>query len=472
MGRPSDDNDETPARFVDDPESEAGALMRRLPEPAPWSATRKQRMRAALDERLGRSSWRSARVIGWSAVAAAIFVAGLFAGLEMGRPRTVASSTRAAAPPTAASADAAPLVVASGQTELRGDRVIVTDGRVVVAARATPVLIEIPAEHTRVRVAANAIVAVRVRGWRVQVSAYRGNADVVTDAHATQLVAPGRTLDSDGDRTIEPEDTAEIERALDGRAAAPTPTITTPTTPAAAPIAVLVPAHGDRAPRRRAPSESAPSEPPPPIAVAVPVAAPPSKLPLDDDSRTAPAAAPPPSAPPPPSIPAAPPAAVAPSALAREAADLRAAVQRLRHDHDPAGALVLLDGYLRQHPRGLLRTDAELARVDALLQTGERSRALAALDQLPLDGLPRARELRLTRGELRAEAGRCRDALADLAPIANGADDFSERALYRQASCRARLGDAAAARAGLDDYVRRFPSGRFAVEARRALGMQ
>jgi TolA-binding protein len=131
--------------------------------------------------------------------------------------------------------------------------------------------------------------------------------------------------------------------------------------------------------------------------------------------------------------------------------------------------LALLDQYLQRYPRGVLRTDAELARIDALLQTGASAAALDALEHLPLDGLPRARELRVTRGELRADGGRCRDALSDFEVAAAAPDALGERALYRQAACRAQLGDGARARAALESYLQRFPRGRFVGEARRAL---
>ena len=44
---------------------------------------------------------------------------------------------------------------------------------------------------------------------------------------------------------------------------------------------------------------------------------------------------------------------------------------------------------------------------------------------------------------------------------------FAERALYGRAACRARLGDEAGAKSDLAEYLRRFPAGRFASEARR-----
>ena len=79
---------------------------------------------------------------------------------------------------------------------------------------------------------------------------------------------------------------------------------------------------------------------------------------------------------------------------------------------------------------------------------GRRSEALAVLELLSLDKLPRAAELGVLRGELRAEAGRHRDAIADFTPCADVArcrPETEERALYGRASCRARVGDRAAA---------------------------
>jgi hypothetical protein len=141
----------------------------------------------------------------------------------------------------------------------------------------------------------------------------------------------------------------------------------------------------------------------------------------------------------------------------------------LRRDRDAAGALAALDEYRARWPKGALRPEAEVARVDALLSLGRRGEALAALEAVNVGGLPRARELGVVRGELRAEAGRCKEAVRDFDAAAKSGDALGERALWGRAACRARLGDREGARADLEGYLSRFPSGKFAAEARRAL---
>ena len=156
------------------------------------------------------------------------------------------------------------------------------------------------------------------------------------------------------------------------------------------------------------------------------------------------------------------------SALAAESRLLAAAIAKLRKE--PAATLSALDDYAARFPQGQLAQEAEVMRVDALLALGRRDGALRVLDGLTLAGLPRARELVLLRAELRSEAGRCRDALADFgSAIIEAADTLDERALYGRALCRARLGNFDGARNDLDRYLVRFPDGRFAADARHAL---
>ena len=80
--------------------------------------------------------------------------------------------------------------------------------------------------------------------------------------------------------------------------------------------------------------------------------------------------------------------------------------------------------------------------------------------------------LLLTRAELRAAAGRFREALADFTQVVDGeggAPAASERALYGRAVCLGRLAEDDRARADLLAYERRFPNGRFAAEVHRLL---
>jgi hypothetical protein len=167
------------------------------------------------------------------------------------------------------------------------------------------------------------------------------------------------------------------------------------------------------------------------------------------------------------------PSAIAPaSPLAEESALLARALRVLRQENDPAGALRLFDEHAARFARGPLATEERIGRVEALLQLGRRDEALALLDPMTLPSKGRRRDMLVTRGELRARAGRCAEALIDFGlALTNEArdDDAAERALYGRGSCRARLGDSDGARSDLMTYLARFPSGHFAADVRAML---
>jgi tetratricopeptide (TPR) repeat protein len=161
-----------------------------------------------------------------------------------------------------------------------------------------------------------------------------------------------------------------------------------------------------------------------------------------------------------------------PSALAEESALLERALRVLRQENDPRGALALFDEHARRFASGPLSVEERVGRIEALLQLGQREQALALLDPMTLPSTGPRRDMLVTRGELRAGAGRCAEALIDFGLALTSderSDAAAERALYGRASCRARLGDAEGARADLTSYLTRFPSGRFAADARAAL---
>jgi hypothetical protein len=180
-----------------------------------------------------------------------------------------------------------------------------------------------------------------------------------------------------------------------------------------------------------------------------------------------------PVAPPPEPAPVAPPSpvAAAPSSLAIETPLLGAALTRLRQQRDATGALAALDAYDARFPRGTLRREADGARVDALLLLGREGDALAVLRRLSLQPRGRDQELRVIRGELTAPSS-CSAAVEDFERVLADAPPvgLAERALHGRATCHARLGDDAAAARDFREYLRRFPEGPFAGEARRALG--
>ncbi|HVR63596.1 MAG TPA: hypothetical protein VMU50_16965 [Polyangia bacterium] len=161
-----------------------------------------------------------------------------------------------------------------------------------------------------------------------------------------------------------------------------------------------------------------------------------------------------------------------PEPVVAESRLLGGAIEALRQDRAPRRALRVLDRYDHRYPKGVLAPEATAARIDALLALGRKGRALARLEAAPLARLPRTVEMQLLRGELRAARGNPAGAALDFdavlaAPSATGI--VVERALYGRSSCRSRLGDETGARADLEEYLRRFPRGRFAASAGHAL---
>jgi hypothetical protein len=164
------------------------------------------------------------------------------------------------------------------------------------------------------------------------------------------------------------------------------------------------------------------------------------------------------------------PVPVEPSPLARESALLTDALKRLHQSHDPRGALALLDDYAHRFPAGALANEGRIARLDALLALGKRGEALHVIESIDLSGVPRAGELTTLRGELRAEAGRCREAIADFDHVLGKSEGrIEERALYGRGACRSRMGDVDGARRDLESYLVRFPGGTFADKVKKAL---
>jgi tetratricopeptide (TPR) repeat protein len=153
---------------------------------------------------------------------------------------------------------------------------------------------------------------------------------------------------------------------------------------------------------------------------------------------------------------------------ASESQAVGVALRKLRQYHDARGALDALEQYRTSFPNGRLGAEASLIRVEALLAFGDRAAALRLLDDdASLGHGPRARELLVLRGELRASANRCAEAVADLGRSLSATphDTVDERALFARASCLSRLHQFDAARSDLEQYQAHFPTGANAAVA-------
>jgi hypothetical protein len=154
-----------------------------------------------------------------------------------------------------------------------------------------------------------------------------------------------------------------------------------------------------------------------------------------------------------------------------EALWLGRALRKLRVEHDPNGALGLLNGYEAQFPARMLAAEVLLARVEAQMALGNRAEALRLIETERRSPAKESRQIVLIRGELRAGAGRCTDALADFDAILAqaGTDSITERALYGRAVCYRQMQQLSAAERDFGAYLRRFPNGKFASSARAAI---
>jgi TolA-binding protein len=160
------------------------------------------------------------------------------------------------------------------------------------------------------------------------------------------------------------------------------------------------------------------------------------------------------------------------SPLARETRILNQAFSQLRAKRDPGAALDTFNDYLEANPLGVMRKEASMARIEALLKLGRQRDALAALQSFPFGDGARDAEMRVVRGELAAVRS-CQEAIPDFAAVTSegaASPAVLERALYGRAACEARLGRRPEAEVSFRAYLRQFPAGSFAAGARRQLG--
>ena len=164
-----------------------------------------------------------------------------------------------------------------------------------------------------------------------------------------------------------------------------------------------------------------------------------------------------------------------PSSLATESELISRALTALGQGQ-PAPALATLATYREQFPNGSLAYEATLAEVKAEMAAGQSGPALSALERIMategFEERPRSSELALLHAELLAGTNECDKALPAFERLAGSADlepPLAERALYGRAACFAAQGDYPGNQRALREYLRRFPSGRFAKPAREGL---
>jgi len=423
-------------------EARAAALVQRIPKPPPLASSAYLRIE---DEILQRTAPQAPRMLwlrrlGWGAAALSTVTASFLLGLSMRPSRT---ETRDAALPTASRSlevhevrlprdSQARLSVGTGDQltvegpgtlSLQGMQVTFRQGRLRIDSGNQPLQIAIGARRVTVGARSSASLSAHL-GELVLVAAYVGS--VAVDEPAADGSLQTFTVPAGSSWTTAPA-------ADSGSAAVGSPALES---------APLVPQRAVAKAQRS--SATVPSKP--------------------SVNATTSGALPVP----------APQPTTAPSRLLAESQLLGRALQRLHRERDARGALSLLDDYATQYADGTLRAEASAARVDALLQLDRRSEALQILDGASLSNLARGGELRLLRGELRAHAGRCREAVADfdaaLRADARSDGPLTERALYGVATCRLQLGERGMARDALRRYLALYPAGRFADAAREALG--
>ena len=123
--------------------------------------------------------------------------------------------------------------------------------------------------------------------------------------------------------------------------------------------------------------------------------------------------------------------------IVAESGSFAVVIASWHRQHDAGAALALLDAHEQRYPAGAMRLEARILRAELYLAQGRNEPALSVLDGMSLSGIPRARELQTLRGELRAKAGRCRDAQADLGSVLekNLTDALARRATQALAHC-------------------------------------
>ena len=138
----------------------------------------------------------------------------------------------------------------------------------------------------------------------------------------------------------------------------------------------------------------------------------------------------------------------------------------------PANAVVAWRRYRSDHPSGILRVETDVSIIETLVHAGDATGALAEANDFIRNHPDSERRAEIARvaGDLyrsRADYKRAVTAyqIALASPLVR---DAAEPATFHRAECLVRLGDPSGAEA-TRAYLRRWPSGRFRIEAERLL---
>lgn len=144
--------------------------------------------------------------------------------------------------------------------------------------------------------------------------------------------------------------------------------------------------------------------------------------------------------------------------------------------HQPREAISAWRSYRAQHPRGLLRAEADISVVETLVAVDEKSEALGeAMDFVRrFPDSERRVEMGGLAGDLLRERGEFRGALAEYdgaLEVGRGRRDLTDAISYHRAVCILHE-DRELGTTALRSYLQNFSSGRFRAQAERLLNEQ
>jgi hypothetical protein len=138
----------------------------------------------------------------------------------------------------------------------------------------------------------------------------------------------------------------------------------------------------------------------------------------------------------------------------------------------PANAVTAWRRYRSDHPNGLLRVETDVSIIETLVHAGDAVGALAEANDFIRNHPDSERRAEIARvaGDLYRSRGEYKHAVSSyqIALASPLVRDAAEPATFHRAECLVRLGDPSGAEE-TRAYLRRWPSGRFRIEAERLL---